>query len=76
MAEYVCKPHEKKSAVRPVAIDYICEFCNEGYMVAIARTMKLDDLSGGILIEHNCTNCGGRMKLPMAYPRIEWEKIE
>lgn len=78
MAEYICKPHEKKFEAHPVIVTYTCEFCNEGEMKAFQKTVKAEDIhmEGPIMIAHKCEKCGKIMQLPKSYPRIEWEKIE
>ena len=76
MAEYVCKEHERKFEVRPVGVQYICEFCNEGQMLVQHRVVKIEDIAGPHMFDHVCNNCGKHMQLPQAYPKIEWEVLD
>ncbi len=73
------KPHEEAFLVRPVGIRYICEFCNEGEMIAMKDTQSIvidpDEPRKPPMFKHVCTKCKKTMLLPSTYPRVEFVSI-
>lgn len=74
---YTPKDHEELFDVKPVGVKYICEFCNEGEMIA-DKTMIANpfEFLKSPLIAHKCTKCGKTLQLMENYPKIEWVKSE
>lgn len=67
---FIPNEHEILSELKPVVVNYKCELCNEGNMVAYScEPIKINIRS---LITHVCNNCHGEMKLPKMYPYLEW----
>jgi DNA-directed RNA polymerase subunit RPC12/RpoP len=62
---------ERHYEVQPYGVDYICDECGRGAMVAGQLILK------GVLPqwEHTCVNCGRTAALPAQYPTIRWERI-
>lgn len=79
MAELTLREHEVSFPVKPVGVKYICEFCNQGEMIAVNDVTLMIDAAkreGPVMIPHRCTLCGKDMLLPRTYPRIEFVPIE
>lgn len=74
---YTPKEHEEVFDIKPVGVRYICEFCNEGEMIADPKEPILMTVEGVQLMRtHICNKCGKSMKLPKTYPYIEWVPVE
>ena len=73
MKEYVPVGNEQLFEVKPIGVKYICEFCNNGEMIADSnQVIEMKDGHMVKLFVHKCKKCGRTMQLPKVYPHIEW----
>ena len=70
---YQPKEHEAIFDIKPIGVKRICEHCGKGEMKAIPDAPVR--MSYPPLIEHYCTECGGKLLLPKTYPYIEWMRV-
>ena len=71
------RPHEERFDIRPVGIRYICEFCNEGEMIATGNVSRMIATNPpSLLVPHRCNKCGKEMELPRSYPYVDWEEVD
>jgi hypothetical protein len=67
---------EKKVLVKVFRIQYICDFCHEGFMTPVQGVLTVTmNTAGDSLVSHECTKCKAVQWLPCAYPRIAFEEI-
>lgn len=67
--------YEDLSLLVPVAVNYRCEICCLGHVVADPNEPMILELSNPPkmkLRRHICDRCGGELMLPKSYPYIEW----
>ena len=77
MIDYQPKEHEVIVPLQAVGIQYQCEFCNEGFMMAdVSKAPQAPIIPGGRpLIWHVCSKCKKTMLLPDVYPKVEYLEI-
>lgn len=76
---FVPNDHETLFKLIPVGVNYQCELCNRGNMIADKNEPVMIELTNPPtmgLRTHICDKCGGVMKLPKTYPYVEWVSVD
>lgn len=60
---------ERKTEVRPIKVDMICDVCGKGWMRPTNVTLTVYPP----LYPHVCDKCGHTENYSKCYPYIEWE---
>ena len=63
---------EQEKEVKSYQINYICDKCGKGKMIATGMSMHCGNYSSH---EHICDECGVRENLDKKYPAIRYEEV-